>query len=399
MAGRGWSDAGLTRLHDAMARHVGARTAPGIVTGIARDGDVRVDPIGALAFDGPAVHRDTIFRISSMTKPVTAVATMILVEECRLRLDDPVDDFLPELADRRVLRRVDGPLDETDPAERPITTRDLLTFTFGLGTVMAAPGSAPILDALGPDFPGQGPPNPARTTTPDEYLKHVGSLPLVHQPGARWMYNAGADVLGVLVARVAGQPFPEFLRARIFEPLGMRDTGFSVPPAAVGRLATSYATDPATGAPVVFDEAAGGQWTAPPPLPAGGGGLVSTVDDFLAFGQMLLDGGRRGRERILSRPSVAVMTTNQLTPAQKQGAELFLGASGWGFGMAATTVHDDVFATPGRYGWDGGLGTSWANDPAEGVVGVLMTQAAWDTPRPPAVRQDFWTATYAAFAD
>ncbi len=194
------------------------------------------------------MRRDTIFRISSMTKPITAAAAMILVEECALRLDEPVDRLLPELADRRVLKRLDGPLDETVPANRPITVRDLLTFRLGFGLIMATPDACPILKAA----IDQGDRRRARRSrlampAPDEWLRRLGTLPLMYQPGERWLYSTGSDVLGVLIARAAGQPFDAFLRERIFAPLGMKDTGFSVPAAELDRLATGYWTNPQTG--------------------------------------------------------------------------------------------------------------------------------------------------------
>jgi len=195
---------------------------------------------------------------------------------------------------------------------------------------------------------------------PDEWMRRLGTLPLMHQPGEQWMYNTGSDVLGVLIARAAGQPLETFLRERIFEPLGMRDTGFSVPADTLDRLATSYEADAETGAPRLYDAAENGQWSSPPAFPSGAGGLVSTVDDFLAFGQMLLDKGKYGSERMLSRPTVEAMTTDQLTREQRADATDFLGANrSWGFGLSIVTQRDDVSAVPGRFGWEGGLGTSW----------------------------------------
>ena len=165
----------------------------------------------------------------------------------------------------------------------------------------------------------------------------------MHQPGEAWMYNTGSDVLGVLIARAAGQPFETFLRERIFAPLGMHDTSFSVPAEKLDRFLPSYAANPETGALEQSDPAAGGQWSRPPAFPSGAGGLVSTVDDYLAFGQMLLNKGKHGSERILSRPAVEAMTTDQLTPAQKAGATDFLGENrGWGFGVSIVTKRDDL---------------------------------------------------------
>jgi CubicO group peptidase (beta-lactamase class C family) len=399
MGDGGLSRARLERMHEVMARHVERGHAPGIVTLLSRRGELHVDTIGAQSIGGAPMRRDTIFRISSMTKPVVAVAALILIEECRLRLDEPLDELLPELAERRVLRRLEGPLDDTLPASRPISLRDLLTFRMGFGQLMAEPDGYPILQAASEAQLGMGPPSPALTPAPDEWLRRLGALPLMRQPGEAWLYNTGSDVLGVLIARATGQPLGEFLRERIFEPLGMGDTGFSVPPEKLDRLATSYTADEA-GSVVVYDEAAGGQWSRPPAFESGAGGLVSSADDFLAFGQMLLNGGRLGERRILSRPSVELMTTDQLTPQQREGAGDFLGESrGWGFGVSIVTRRDEVAAVPGRFGWEGGLGTSWASDPREGLVGILLTQQAWGAPGSQQLWQDFWTSLYQAIDD
>ena len=401
MSTGGLSTARLRRMHDVMAGYVERGDVPGIVTLVSRRGEVHVDAIGMKAAGGgDPMRRDTIFRIASMTKPITAVAAMILVEECTLRLDDPVDRLLPELADHTVLKRLDGPLDDTVPANRPITLRDLLTLRMGFGQMMAPPDAYPILKAASELQIGMGPPSPATTPAPDEWLRQFATLPLMHQPGEQWLYNTGSDVLGVLIARAAGQPLETFFRERIFAPLGMNDTGFSVPAAKIDRFATGYGTDPETGALKVVDEAAGGQWSRPPAFPSGAGGLVSTVDDYLAFGQMLLNQGKHGSERILSRPSVETMTTDQLTPEQRASTGIFLGENrGWGFGMSIITKRDDLSTVPGRFGWDGGLGTSGYSDPKEEMVAILMTQRAMDSPSAPAFYSDFWTSVYQAIDD
>ncbi len=393
----------LKRLHDVMTGYVERGEVPGLVTLVARRGEGHVDAIGAMAAGSEEpMRRDTIFRISSMSKPITAAAAMILIEECALRLDEPVNRLLPELANRQVLRRPDADLDDTVPAHRPITVRDLLAFTMGLGIVAAAPGTVPIADALAELELGQGMPSPQTPPAPDEWLRRLGTLPLMYQPGERWMYNTGSDVLGVLIERASGQPFETFLKERIFDPLGMNDTGFDVIWDRIGRLATSYVIDPESGAAAVYDEPAGGQWSRLPSFPSGGGGLVSTVDDFLAFADMLRGGGVSRGERILSRPSVQFMTSDQLTPEQKAASGLvpgFFRVHGWGFGVAVVTERTEVAKSVGTYGWDGGMGTSWYNDPAEDLTMILMTQQAWTSPIPPRLLQDFWTATYQAIAD
>jgi len=248
---------------------------------------------------------------------------------------------------------------------------------------------------------GQGPPQPSVPPEPDEWMRRLGTLPLIHQPGAAWMYNTGADVLGVLIARAAGQPFDVFLRARIFEPLGMKDTGFSVPAPDL-RLPTSYGANWTTGEREVYDEAVGGQWSRMPAFPGGGAGLVSTIDDYLAFGQMMLNMGKHGSERILSRPSVEAMTRDQLTPEQKAASTFVPGfweRRGWGLGLSVITGHEDSAGSAGSFGWDGGLGTVWYADPREGMTTILMTQQMWTSPQPPNVCLDFWTSAYQAIDD
>ncbi len=224
----------------------------------------------------------------------------------------------------------------------------------------------------------------------------------MHQPGEKWMYNTGADVLGVLIARASGQSFETFLRERLFEPLGMKDTGFSVPASKLDRLATSYWTNLQTGALELYDAPESGQWSRPPAFPSGGAGLVSTVDDYLAFGRMMLNKGKHDGARILSRPSVEIMTTDHLTPAQKDVSGIVPGYfdnHGWGFGLSVVTRRVDVTEPVGKFGWDGGLGTSWYSDPSEELVGILMTQRAWTSPSPPPVCRDFWTLAYQAIDD
>ncbi|MGZ6036564.1 MAG: serine hydrolase domain-containing protein, partial [Myxococcaceae bacterium] len=238
----GLSKARLGHMHDVMAGYVERGEVPGIVTLVSRRGEVHVDTIGMKEVGGSEpIRRDTIFRITSMTKPITAAATMILVEECKVRLDEPVNRLLPELANRKVLKRLDGPLDDTVPAKRPITVRDLLTFRMGFGIAMGPPGAHPVQKAERElQLMTLGPPKPPTPHAPDEWLRRFATLPLMHQPGEKWMYNTGSHVLGVLIARASGQPLETFLRERIFEPLGMKDTGFSVPAAKLDQLATSY---------------------------------------------------------------------------------------------------------------------------------------------------------------
>jgi CubicO group peptidase (beta-lactamase class C family) len=397
----GLSRARLDRMRDVLARQVERPGVPGVVALVSRRGEVHVEALGLKTLGGEPMRRDTLFRVTSMTKPVTAVAAMMLVEECRLRLDEPVQRLLPELAGRRVLKRLDGPLDDTVPANRPITVRDLLTFRMGFGIIMEPSSTYPIQQALNEQRLGVGAPKPATPHAPDEWLRRLATLPLMHQPGEKWMYDTGSQVLGVLIARVSGQPLEAFLRERIFEPLGMKDTGFSVPAAKLDRLAACYQFHPGTGAFELHDGVDDSQWSRPPAFPNGANGLVSTVDDFLAFGQLLLNQGKLGRERLLSRPSVELMTTDQLTPEQKAVSGFFPGfwdSRGWGLGLAVVTRRDEVSAVPGRFGWDGGYGTSWYSDPREDLVTLLMTQCL-TYPQPSEPFIDFATLAYQAIDD
>ena len=384
----------LAGLHDILAHHVESGAVPGLVAAVSRRGEQHVDALGTASLGGAAVQRDTIFRISSMTKPVTAVATLILLEECVLRLDDSVDRFLPELADRRVVRRLDGPVGDTVPANRAITVRDLLTFRFGFGGYF---GPCPLNEAAAELQLAMGPPQPAIPPDPDEWMRRFSTLPLMFQPGERWLYHTGADILGVLIARASGQSFDSFLRDRVFEPLGMKDTGFSVEGGDLERFTACYAPDPATGTLQVFDPP-DGQWSTPPAFPSGGAGLVSTADDYLTFAETL----RRGGAPILSRPSVETMTTDHLTPEQKAiggfGPDDFDGR-GWGFGVGVVTRRDHPAMPVGQYGWDGGLGSVWRNDPTEDMTTILLTNATWTSPSPPDVVLDFLTGAYAALVD
>lgn len=395
----GLSAAGLERMRGVLGASVERGEVPGLVALVHRRGETHAVTAGSMAVGGAAMRRDAIFRIDSLTKAVTAVAALILIEECRIRLDDPVDDLLPELADRRVLRRVDGPLDDTVPAERAITVRDLLTFRLGIGAVMAPPGAYPIQRAM--EEAGAAPGSDGPDIGPDEWIKRLGALPLVHQPGATWMYHTGADVLGVLIARATGQSLDDFYRERIFAPLGMNDTGFQVPTADLARMPVAYAPDPETGDLVARPEPHT-PWDRRPAFLSGGGGrgLAATADDYLTFFRMLLNQGRYPGGRLLSRPAVQLMSTDQLTPEQKAGNEMFFGeGGGWGFGVAITGRRDDLHATPGRFGWAGGLGTVANADPAEEMVTVLFTQSAMTSPKPTKVFLDLLTSAYAAIDD
>ena len=381
-------------LRAALARHTDSGYVPGVVAAVWRDGELQVEVLGRQAFDGAPMQRNSIFRIASISKPLTAAAAMILVEEGRLGLDDPVDELLPELKGRRVLRSIDAELDDTVPAERSITLRDLLTLRFGLGAIMAYPPKYPIQQAMA--AAEVAPSEKLFAHPPDVFMQRLGALPLAAQPGESWLYHTGIDVAGVLIARASGQALGEFMRIRVFAPLGMSDTGFYVPENKIERLVTAYRSNPDTGELVVFDGPRG-LFSRPPVFEAGGGGCVSTADDYLKFCRMLLGNGELDGVRILSPASVEEMTRDQLTAAQKDGpnASLFFnGHSGWGLGMAVALRQDEPWLTPGRFGWDGGYGTSAYTDPREKLIGVLMTQRLMNSPQPPPTYTDFWTAAY-----
>jgi CubicO group peptidase (beta-lactamase class C family) len=252
-----------------------------------------------------------------------------------------------------------------------MTIEDLLTFRMGFGTITEPSMDPrwPIVEAWEQRDLVLGPPDPRTPHEPDEWIRLFAELPLMCRPGTRWQYNVGTLVLGVLLARAAGRPLGDLLRERIFEPLGMTDTGFWLPAEKAARLPAYYfrgsevrGTGPRT-------------WISPPAFPSGSAGLVSTVDDFLTFGRMLLDGGVHGGTRLLSEKSVDLMTHNHLTDEQVAGAGTLLGGSGWGLGVGVTVTADEI-SGPGRYGWSGGYGTTWFNDPGERLVAIAMTQVS-----------------------
>jgi CubicO group peptidase (beta-lactamase class C family) len=331
------------------------------------------------------MRRDTLFRISSSTKPITAAVVLSLVDAGLLELDGPVDELLPELADRRVLLRPDGPLSETVSAQRPITVRDLLTFTWGFGmqgAMFTAPEPWPIFAAtVERELSTFGPPQPAGMPDPDTWMARLGELPLLAQPGERWLYQSGSQVLGVLASRAARATYPDVLHQRVLGPLGMNDTAFYATDPS--RLSTAYANREGR---LEMTDPPDGQWSRPPAFPDGGSGLVSSVDDLVAFGRMLMRGG----DPVLNAPTVDEMTRDQLTAAQRSNVWpgfSFLNGRGWGYGLS---VLDD-----GVYTWEGGLGTAWSNVPSQDLTVVVLTQRAADEAGMPAVCDDVLTAARA----
>ncbi|MGW3321585.1 serine hydrolase domain-containing protein [Streptomyces virginiae] len=379
-------------LRSLLETHVGDGSLPGAVALVAHGDDVEVAAVGSVDTAGTApMARDSLFRVASVTKPVTAAVTMMLIEDGLLALDMSVARWLPELAAPMVVRTPSASLDDVVPAGRPITVADLLTFRAGYGfpADFALPAVAPLFGEL-----KQGPPRPQEVAEPDVWMAALGRIPLLHQPGEAWLYNTCSDILGVLIARATGQPFQDVLAERVFEPLGMRDTAFAVPPGEIHRFTSYYRAAPDGGGLELVD-APDGEWSALPAFPSGAGGLVSTVDDLYAFGRMLLAGGSYGGgRRLLSADSVRQMTTDHLTAPQRAAGALFLEGQGWGFGGSVDVARLDPWNVPGRYGWIGGTGTAAHIVPTTGTVTVLLTQRELAGPAAPEVMRQFWT--YAA---
>jgi CubicO group peptidase (beta-lactamase class C family) len=321
---------------------------------------------------GAPMERDTLFRIASMTKPITTVAAMMLVEEGKLSLDDPITRWAPEFKDMVVLNDPTGPLDQVSPATRDITVDDLMTHRAGLayGFTSQGPIAHAHQRALGDVL------NSAME--PDAWMAALGALPLSFQPGDRFHYSHATDVLGFLIGRVAGMDFRQFLIERIFQPLGMVDTDFYIPPEKRARAAVVYRQDQDTGAqsPVAFRA-----FDTPPAYCGGGGGLVSTVDDYLKFARLLLNGGELDGVRLLKAETVALMAANRLTDAQR--AIPFMGMPFWmgqGFGLGLSVITDAEqhawmgAGSTGSFGWPGAFGTWWLADPSQDMVLIYLIQ-------------------------
>lgn len=354
---------------------VSTADVPAVVALAARGDDVHVLTRGFLTTGGAPVRRDSLFRIASITKPIVAALAESLLDDGALTVDEPVDRLLPELAGPRVLRSLDADLDDTVPADRPITVRDVLTSTAGLGMTSEMFAADPPWPWVVAATSGRtiGPPDPTLPPDPDAWLAEFARLPLLAPPGERWLYHASGQLLGVLLARAGGRPLPDLLAERVLAPRGMTDTGFWT--AATDRLATAYDGD------TVWDEP-DGRWAHPPAFPDAAAGLVSTADDLLAFARSLRD-----------RPP---MTRDQLTPAQRASALAsgFLDpASSWGFGVSVTV--DGPRA--GSFGWAGGLGTSWHVDLVRDLVVVVLTQQPFTGPQDVAVHTAIVDAAYAEF--
>ncbi|HJP74776.1 MAG TPA: serine hydrolase domain-containing protein [Pseudonocardiaceae bacterium] len=359
-------------LQDLLQARVDDGTVPGAVGLVATGDDVEVAAVG--------LEPDAIFRLASITKPITAAAVLILLDEGKLALGDEIAKWLPELANPQVVRTPASPIDDVVPANRPITVADLLTFRagYGFGSDFALPAFGAILG-----FMGDGR-DPSSQPTQDEWLARLAELPMAAQPGEQWLYNTCSDLQGVLVSRVSGQPFADFLAERVFTPLGMVDTGFFLPGYKIERMPTAYQPD-ADGALTVW-ERPGGRWRTLPAFASGAGGLAGTAEDYLRFGRMLLAGGGD----VLSAESVRLMTTNHLTQQQSERATLFLEGQGWGYGGSVDVADVDPWNVPGRYGWVGGTGTTAHVVPATNSVQVLLTQVSMTSPTPQPIMREFW---------
>jgi CubicO group peptidase (beta-lactamase class C family) len=372
---------------DALARHVDAGDAAGLVAVVARRDDVEVTVLGAQAFGGAPMREDSLFRLASAGKPIVAAATLALVADGQLRLDEPVDDILPELAAAQVLRRLSSPLDDTVAAVRSITVRDLLCSTNGHG--FPSDFSAPVVARLTDDL-HQGSSRLQAVPEPDEWMAVLATIPLLHQPGEAFTYNTAYDILGVLIARVSGRSFPHYVNERILQPLAMLDTGFCFPPGSSDRATTSYRRGDDGDLTVV--DTPDGQWAIEPDFASGAGGYVSTAADLLAFHRMLLAGGAD----VLPHPLVDAMTSDQLTPAIRATDTVFLDGQSWGYGGGVDIALLNPWNVIGRYGWVGGTGTSAYHVPTDGTIAIVLTQTELGGPAGAPILETFWTAAATA---
>ena len=379
----------MNKLHEILAKHVASGAVPGAVALVARAGSVEVEAVGLADLEARTpMMRESIFRIASITKPITAAATMMLVDDGLMALDDPVRRWLPELASPMVVRTPSSPVDDVVPANRPITVLDLLTNRAGYG--FPSDFSLPAVQAL---FSVQTDGREVQLRPdPDRWMSRLAAIPLLYHPGEAWLYDTCSDLQGVLIARASGRPLPEFLAERIFEPLGMVDTGFDVPAAKRGRLTSYYR--PGSDGRLELADAPDGQWSRLPAFPAGSGGLASTVDDWHRFARLILDEGTLDGRQLLSPEAVRQITTNHLSPPQREIGALFLEGQGWGFGGSVDLEPIEPWNVPGRYGWVGGTGTTAHIVPSTGSITILLTQVAATSPVPPAIMRDFWA--YAA---
>jgi CubicO group peptidase (beta-lactamase class C family) len=404
----GFSQGRLSRLSRVLQGYVERGEIAGVVTLLHRHGALaHMDPLGWQDREEQIpMQQETIFRIASMTKPITTVAALTLVEEGKVHLFDPVDKWLPELANRVVMRDPNGSPDDVYPSPRSITLHDLLTYRPGLGWGKSSLGPSllaltapPIADAL--QIPN------AEHLAPDAWIARIGEFPLAYEPGARWLYHTASDILGILIARVTEKPLEVALRERVFEPLGMVDTSFVVPPEKRSRLSVLYGPTPEGGL-AVLDHPQTTGWAEPPLFASGGAGLVSTANDYLRFGRMLLLKGALDGVRVLSRKTVEAMTTDYLTAEQHTHATFAFSTNemwttrGFGYGVQVLTKQTGLGPCIGTFGWPGGLGTAWYVDPREDLVAIILLQyqnaivaADWRSK----IGDDFLALVYQAITD
>ena len=366
-----------TALEELLFRHVEAGTVPGAVALLARDG-VEVVAAGVASINGAPMRDDAIMQIQSMTKPITSVAALRLVEAGRLELDQSVEEWLPELAGRRVLSSPTAPLDNTVAARHPVTLRHLLTNTSGYGMAFA---DSPLQRAMAANGTEAGSEPPALGA--DEWLTRLAELPLAFQPGEGWRYHHSFGLLGILIARLTGKPLGEHLAEDLFGQLGMTDTALWVPEHKLDRLPAAYRHG--DDGLVEIDPAGGGFYAGPPVFDVSHGELVSTVADFYRFARMLADGGRVDDDPVISADHLRQMTSDQVSAQCKTPDSFFPGfwdEMGWGFGVGVKLSRSQQ----GRYGWSGGQGTDFYVD-RDGTVAILLTQVELGAPMWPMVEE------------
>ena len=398
---QGFDPRRLQRIDEVIARnYVETGAIPGALITIWRRGELVWRSTSGLIdiARGLPVREDSIFRLYSMTKPITAVALLMLMEEGQIALDDLVSRHIPGFADLGIYAGGSMGDFQTTPNPRPMKVVDLLRHTSGLtyGFLNRTEVDAAYRKLKINDFQTPG--------GLSGMINQLAGLPLEFSPGTQWNYSVSIDVMGYLVEKLSGMSFGEFLRTRLFEPLGMTDTAFWVPAEKMARFPVAHAINPADGLRVLFDRPGDdSRWARAPAIPSGAGGLVSTADDYMRFARMLLSGGRFGNERILSRKAIELMTTDFLTPAQRDMP--FLGWDMWGprgFGLGVSIIdrpgRQGGLGSIGRYGWGGAFGTAWSNDPKEDMAAIMMVQLLVGSATP-AMETDFLNLVYQAIED
>jgi len=388
----GLSSSRLARIGQAMQKYVDSEKLAGTLTLVARHGKIaHFQPLGVMDVKaGTPMAHDTLFRIYSMSKPITSVAVMMLYEEGHFLLTDPIQEFIPAFADVRVLEHI-GTEAQLVPPQRAITIRDLLTHTAGLGYGL---GEDYIDGLYKKQVWGTMERNPEATL--GEMIETVAGLPLAYHPGQGWRYSMATDVLGYLVQVASGTAFDVYLQERIFQPLGMIDTGFYVPPDKIDRFSANYSPGEDGSGLQLIDAPTGSRYTHPGRIPSGGGGLASTVTDYVRFAQMLLNGGALDGVRLLSRKSVELMTINHLPPGIHPFGRPSQGM-GLGVGMVIDLAQTQALGSVGAYGWGGAASTNFWVDPQEDLIGIFMTQLMPSGTYP--VVDDFRVAVYQAIVD